>query len=296
MPVIKRDIKEYDRVRFGKTETVSGHTKNVHISEKYIQYLEMSKASEINIKRYIKTHPDALSNARLTFLTPNEYWNQNKGKCDVLGIDANDAPEVKRIPATGIPGQVVKYDGVIYVANEKGLFSDLRQIFHPSTQERVVETGQKHSLNDKNIVDYFLQYDNARPKELKQFFSNSQEKAVDKKLEELHNKKIIIKDKNGRYRLKVTKEQIARKIRRAGIGGDPNQHTKKELIYMYQNRDQVKTTMAKNAQIQQVKTEIKTYRKLRNDSSNTVERNKELDGMIRAREHNLKYLNDPKKK
>jgi len=131
----KREIpvKSYDRFHYGKLEHIKATTREVPINEAYLKKLELDKARELNIDRLVKTHPDYLQYARLTFLLPNEYWKKHPDICDVLGLDCKDAPEWKgkKKPEHGIPGQVVKYKGELYVADGKGRFS--------TTQKKITE-------------------------------------------------------------------------------------------------------------------------------------------------------------
>ena len=53
---------------------------------------------------------------------PNKLWAANPDKFDILGFDAKEPPMVKNIPKKGLKGQVVSYQGRIYIAGQDGVF------------------------------------------------------------------------------------------------------------------------------------------------------------------------------
>jgi len=122
-------VSPYERKKNGKIEKVgyktNGFTRNIAISQSYLNFIDLEKAKAFNVERFLKTHPDALKNSRLTFLVPNEYWQKNPNKCDVIGFDAKDSPIVKELPKLGIPNQIVKYNGKDYIADKNGEFKPI---------------------------------------------------------------------------------------------------------------------------------------------------------------------------
>jgi len=153
--VQKREVpvSAYDRFHYGKMEHINATTRGIKVNAAYLRQLDLANANKLNIDRLVKTHPDSLQNAKLTFLLPNEYWKKNPGKCDVLGLDATDAPEWKgkEKPEHGIPGQVVKYKGELYVADGKGRFSTTQKKITEYKPEKVkkASSGQVEKKKEK---------------------------------------------------------------------------------------------------------------------------------------------------
>ncbi len=135
--MVKKDIhvKPYDRTRFGKLEAVAyptgGYWKQIEqIDKKLLEHL--SKIKQLNIERYLETHPNLSEEIPLVFLYPNEYWRKHPDKCKVLFIDTQEAPDVVKLPELGIPGQTVIYKNKNYVAGENGKFQKI-----PDSREAV---------------------------------------------------------------------------------------------------------------------------------------------------------------
>ena len=201
-PKRKIPVSEYDRFHYGKLEHIEATTRDIKVNEAYLKQLELDKASKININRLVKTHPDYLQKARLTFLIPNEYWRKHPDRCDVLGLDCKDAPEWrgKDKPELGIPGQVVKYKKELYVANREGKFSAVQRKITEYGSEQTIELGASHTLTEKNLQTYFEKYGRAKMNNLEKYFSGSSKQNIQESLDKLHKEKQIYKDKWGWYR------------------------------------------------------------------------------------------------
>lgn len=91
--------------------------------------IPLAKARNLKRNRYNKTHPDSQKNARITFYRPNKYWQKHPDKCDVLGFDAKEAPKVRTLPDLGVKGQVVEFNGKMYVAGKNGKFNSVQKTF-----------------------------------------------------------------------------------------------------------------------------------------------------------------------
>jgi len=140
--------------------------------------MELEQARKFNVERFLKTHPDALKNAKLTFLIPNEYWQKNPDKCDVLGLDAKDSPIVKELPKLGIPYQIVKYKGKDYLADKNGKFKPIgakerktiakepkqvkKELINRKEIEAKIKKGEKlsYEIQDKLPEDLKKKYNN----------------------------------------------------------------------------------------------------------------------------------------
>ncbi len=154
MPKRKIHVKPYDRTRFGKVEKVAyetgGYYRDVNANTAFLKQLSSTTANQLNIERYMKTHPDAIHNARMTFRYPNPYWRKHPNKCDALYIDSMDAPEVKVLPKTGIPTTVVKYKGRMYEADINGEYKtvqkdirDFAKVRNKASKNKSDQKGQK---------------------------------------------------------------------------------------------------------------------------------------------------------
>lgn len=100
-----------------------GYIKKIPVNEKMLDQIRDEQEAEYNLMlHYLETHPDSLQTAKLTFLYENQYHVEHPEECDVLFIDAPDAPEVDAIPEFGVPNTVIKHKGVYYLANKTGRY------------------------------------------------------------------------------------------------------------------------------------------------------------------------------
>ncbi len=53
---------------------------------------------------------------------PNKLWAANPANFDVLGFDAKEPPKVNYLPKNGLTGQIVSFQGKVYIADQKGVF------------------------------------------------------------------------------------------------------------------------------------------------------------------------------
>lgn len=124
---MKRRIKinSYKRKRYGKTERVKGHDKHINIKrvgEIDLKQLSLGASRKENRQRLINSHPDTLKTAKIMFEMPNKLWAANPANFDVLGFDAKEPPKVNYLPKNGLTGQIVSFQGKVYIADQKGVF------------------------------------------------------------------------------------------------------------------------------------------------------------------------------
>ncbi len=117
-------IKPYTRKRYGKRERVKGHDKHINIKrigEIDLKQLSLGASRKENRQRLSNSHPDTIKSAKTMFEMPNKLWAANPDKFDILGFDAKEPPKVYKLPETGLKGQIVSYQGKIYIADQKGV-------------------------------------------------------------------------------------------------------------------------------------------------------------------------------
>jgi len=107
--------------------------------------------------------------AKKMFAVPNRFWARDMAQSDIWGIDGFDAPEVTEKPTSGSPYQVVKYRGIIYVADEDGRYSpqiDVKPL-NPHDKKYITEyegeTG-KQALKDGTVTKNYFNWLNERKK------------------------------------------------------------------------------------------------------------------------------------
>jgi hypothetical protein len=118
-------VSGYERYRYGKKEKVDPYIKEIdvtNIDPDKLAQISLGEARKLHRKRMNETHPDKIENARLTFKYPNKFWKENMEICDTLSIDAKEPPIVSEKPKYGIPGQIVRYKGKDYLADDNGKF------------------------------------------------------------------------------------------------------------------------------------------------------------------------------
>ena len=118
-------IKPYTRKRYGKKERVKGHNKHIKIKiieEIDLKQLSLGSTRKENRQRLINSHPDTMKNAKVMFNMPNKLWAANPANFDVLGFDAKEPPKVNYLPKNGLRGQIVSFQGKVYIGDQKGVF------------------------------------------------------------------------------------------------------------------------------------------------------------------------------
>jgi len=72
-----------------------------------------------NRSRLVNSSPDMQQTAKLTFMYENNLHKKHPDLIDVLNFDTKSAQKVDKLPFKGWKGQVVEYNGKLYVAGSE---------------------------------------------------------------------------------------------------------------------------------------------------------------------------------
>lgn len=139
---------------------VKSHYREIEGKQKQMEQIEeeidRELAEEVFEKRSeIAKRVDRDLQTRVMFATPNKLWFKHINRYDVWGIDGFEPPEVDSLPEDGRPYEVIKYDGTIYMADDKGnwtrqITTDDEIFFAKYDTKKLRERFE--DLTDKNAI------------------------------------------------------------------------------------------------------------------------------------------------
>lgn len=290
------------------------HNQTYHYKDSFDE-IEKEFAKELFIEKMHRTHPDAINNAKEMFWKANEYWRNNMDKTDLLAVDGTIVPGVSEKPDFAKPFQVVRYNGEIYYSDEMGVFmrkNDYLKLGKMTKKELAAELGVRNSQNSKSelIRKVYEQRESFRDDPgIRQFHKAKQmDKSelrnaltdtgiAESQIIKLNKRELVMIYANRTDYINKTQkanEIVKLKKRRTGLHIEKmsralSEHKKSKIEAEIEaiNSEIAYFHAAKANNREQLESEIETYKKLRKDPKNTETRNKELDGMIRAREYEL---------